>query len=478
MNSMKYDVVVIGGGVIGCAVARELSRYQVKACVVEREEDVCSGTSKANSAIVHGGFDAGPGSLKAKFNILGSQMMEELSKELDFDYKRNGSLVLCFAEEDKPALEALYEKGVKNGVKGMSIISGDEVRKREPNIEDTVVAALDVPSGGIVCPFGLTIALAENACDNGVEFQFLTEVETIEKEAEGYVLKTSKGEIHTACVVNAAGVYSDQIHNFVSEKKLHITARKGDYCLLDKEAGSLVSHTIFQLPTKMGKGVLVSPTVHGNLLTGPTATDIENKEQTATAAEELDSLMSRASLSVKGIPFRQVITSFAGLRAHEDGDDFVIGEISDAPGFFDAAGIESPGLSSAPAIGQWLAEKVAEKLNAKQKEDWNGTRKGIVRPELLSKEERAELIRKNPAYGTIICRCESVSEGEIVDAITRTLGAKSLDGIKRRVRQGMGRCQAGFCTPRTMEILSRELGIRMEEVCKNAPGSEMLTGQK
>lgn len=478
MNSMKYDVVVIGGGVIGCAVARELSRYQVKACVVEREEDVCSGTSKANSAIVHGGFDAEPGSLKAKFNILGSQMMEELSKELDFDYKRNGSLVLCFAEEDKPALEALYEKGVKNGVKGMSIISGDEVRKREPNIEDTVVAALDVPSGGIVCPFGLTIALAENACDNGVEFQFLTEVETIEKEAEGYVLKTSKGEIHTACVVNAAGVYSDQIHNFVSEKKLHITARKGDYCLLDKEAGSLVSHTIFQLPTKMGKGVLVSPTVHGNLLTGPTATDIENKEQTATAAEELDSLMSRASLSVKGIPFRQVITSFAGLRAHEDGDDFVIGEISDAPGFFDAAGIESPGLSSAPAIGQWLAEKVAEKLNAKKKEDWNGTRKGIVRPELLSKEERAELIRKNPAYGTIICRCESVSEGEILDAITRTLGAKSLDGIKRRVRQGMGRCQAGFCTPRTMEILSRELGIRMEEVCKNAPGSEMLTGQK
>ena len=478
MNSMKYDVVVIGGGVIGCAVARELSRYQVKACVVEREEDVCSGTSKANSAIVHGGFDAEPGSLKAKFNILGSQMMEELSKELDFDYKRNGSLVLCFAEEDKPALEALYEKGVKNGVKGMSIISGDEVRKREPNIEDTVVAALDVPSGGIVCPFGLTIALAENACDNGVEFQFLTEVETIEKEAEGYVLKTSKGEIHTACVVNAAGVYSDQIHNFVSEKKLHITARKGDYCLLDKEAGSLVSHTIFQLPTKMGKGVLVSPTVHGNLLTGPTATDIENKEQTATVAEELDSLMSRASLSVKGIPFRQVITSFAGLRAHEDGDDFVIGEISDAPGFFDAAGIESPGLSSAPAIGQWLAQKVAEKLNAKKKEDWNGTRKGIVRPELLSKEERAELIRKNPAYGTIICRCESVSEGEIVDAITRTLGAKSLDGIKRRVRQGMGRCQAGFCTPRTMEILSRELGIRMEEVCKNAPGSEMLTGQK
>ncbi len=478
MNGMKYDVVVIGSGVIGCAVARELSRYQLKICVLEKEEDVCSGTSKANSAIVHGGFDAEPGTLKAKFNIQGSRMMEDLSKELDFDYKRNGSLVLCFAKEDRPALQALYEKGVKNGVEGMSIIGGDEVRKMEPNIEDTVVAALHVPSGGIVCPFGLTIALAENACDNGVEFRFLTEVEHIEKMEEGYRVKTNQGEIEASCVVNAAGVYADTIHNDVSEKKLHITARKGDYCLLDKEAGNLVGHTIFQLPTKMGKGVLVSPTVHGNLLTGPTATDVEDREQTATAAEELDSLMSRAALSVKGIPFRQLITSFAGLRAHEDGDDFVIGEAEDAPGFFDAAGIESPGLSSAPAIGQWLAEKVAEKLNAAKKEDWNGNRKGIVRPELLSKEERAELIRKNPAYGTIICRCEGVSEGEIVDAITRTLGAKSLDGIKRRVRQGMGRCQAGFCTPRTMEILARELGIRMEAVCKNAPGSEMLKGQK
>lgn len=223
---MKYDVVVIGGGVIGCAVARELSRYQLKTCVVEREEDVCSGTSKANSAIVHGGFDAEPGTLKAKFNILGSRMMEDLSKELDFDYKRNGSLVLCFAEEDKPALQALYEKGVQNGVEGMSIISGDEVRKMEPNIEDTVVAALNVPSGGIVCPFGLTIALAENACDNGIEFRFLTEVENIEKTAGGYLVKTNQGEIETACVVNAAGVYADTIHNYVSREEASYHSKK------------------------------------------------------------------------------------------------------------------------------------------------------------------------------------------------------------------------------------------------------------
>ena len=478
MSGINYDVVVIGGGVIGCAVARELSRFQLKTCVLERDEDVCSGTSKANSAIVHGGFDAEPGSLKARFNVEGNRMMGQLAEELDFDFKRNGSLVLCFAEEDRPALQKLYDKGIANGVEGMSIISGDEVRSLEPNVEDTVVAALQVPSGGIVCPFGLTIALAENACENGVEFRFFTEVQNIGKTEDGYVLETSKGQITAKYVVNAAGVYADKFHNMVSEKKIHITARKGDYCLLDKEAGGIVTRTIFQLPTKMGKGVLVTPTVHGNLLTGPTATDVEDKEKTATTAEDLDSLMGRASLSVKDIPFRQVITSFAGLRAHEDGDDFIIGEAEDAEGFFDAAGIESPGLSSAPAIGVYLAELIAEKAGAGKKADWNGRRKGIVRPEFLSKEERAELIRQNPSYGTIICRCEGVSEGEIVDAITRTLGAKSLDGVKRRVRQGMGRCQAGFCTPRTMEILSRELGIPMEEICKNAPGSEMLTGQK
>ena len=258
MKKMDYDVVVIGGGVVGCSIARELSRYDLHTCVIEREEDVCSGTSKANSAIVHAGFDAHPGSLKARFNVEGNQMMGDLAKELDFDFKQNGSLVLCFHEEDMPALKDLYEKGVENGVKDLAIISGDEVRKMEPNTPDTVVAALYAPTGGIVCPFGLTIAMAENACDNGVEFRFLTAVESVEAVEGGYTVKTSKGEISSRYVVNAAGVYADEIHNMVSAKKLHITARKGDYCLLDKEAGSLVSHTIFQLPGKMGKGVLVT----------------------------------------------------------------------------------------------------------------------------------------------------------------------------------------------------------------------------
>lgn len=478
MNEQNYDVVVIGGGAVGCAAARYLSQYNLHTCLVERDEDVCSGTSKANSAIVHAGYDAEPGSRKARFNVEGNAMMDALAQQLDFDFKRNGSLILCFEEEGKPALQKLYDKGVANGVPALKILTGDEARALEPNLSDSVVAALLAPTGGIVCPFGMTIAMAENAADNGVEFRLLTKVLQLEKATGGYLIKTDQGDLKAKYVVNAAGVYADELHNMVSENKLHITARKGDYCLLDKEAGGIVSHTIFQLPGKMGKGVLVTPTVHGNLLTGPTASDVENKEQTATTAEELAIVTEKAQCSVKNVPFRQVITSFSGLRAHEDGDDFVIGEPADAPGFFDAAGIESPGLSSAPAIGKFLAEQVAAKANATQKADWNGTRKGIVRPELLGMDERAALIQQNPAYGTIICRCEGVSEGEIVDAITRTLGATSLDGIKRRVRQGMGRCQAGFCTPRTMEILSREKGIPMESICKNMPGSEMLTGDK
>lgn len=478
MEEMRYDVAIIGAGVTGCAVARELSKYQLSVCVVERAEDVGSGTTKANSAIVHAGFDAAPGSMKARFNVEGSRMMEGLAEELDFDFRRNGSMVLCFSEEDVPALHRLRAQGEENGVEGLLVITGDKAREMEPNVSEAAVAALYAPSGGIVCPFGITVALAENACDNGVEFCFLTEVGQVVKEEGGYRLETAKGAISARYVVNAAGVYADRFHNMVSGEKIHITARKGDYCLLDKEAGAHVSHTIFQLPGKMGKGVLVSPTVHGNLLVGPTALDVEDKEQTATAAEQLEELTEKSALGVDRIPYRQVITSFSGLRAHEDGDDFIIGEARDAKGFFDAAGIESPGLSSAPAIGAFLAERIAQEAGAGKKESWVGKRKGIVRPGTLGNEGRAELIKQNPAYGNIICRCEGVSEGEIVDAVTRTLGARSLDGIKRRVRQGMGRCQAGFCTPKAMEILARETGMKMEEICKNIPGSEMLTGQK
>ena len=476
MSGLQYDVTIIGGGVTGAAVARELSRYQLKTCLVERTEDVCSGTSKANSAIVHAGYDAATGSIKAAMNVEGNRLMGELSKDLDFSFRRNGSLVLCFSEDDRPALQALYERGIANGVPDLKIISGDEVRAMEPNVTDEVVAALYAPTGGIVCPFGLTIALAENACDNGVEFKFLTEVTNITRIEGGYQLSIKgKEDITTRFVVNAAGVYADVFHNMVSEHKIKIVPRKGDYCLLDQEAGKHVDKTIFQLPGKYGKGILVSPTIHGNLLIGPTATDIEDKEGTYTTAAELAEAMKKSAISVKNIPYRQVITSFSGLRAHEASDEFIIGEA--AEGFFDAAGIESPGLSSAPAIGLHLAKMIAEKAGAKEKTDFIATRKGIPHVSAMPREERAALIKERPDYGTIVCRCENVSEGEIVDSIRRTLGAKSLDGIKRRVRQGMGRCQAGFCTPRTMEILSRETGIPMEEICKNQPGSEMITGE-
>ena len=471
-----YDVIIIGGGVSGAAAARELSRYEADVCVLEKEEDVCCGTSKANSAIVHAGYDAVPGSLMAKLNVKGNAMMEQLSKDLDFPFQRIGSLVICLREEDMPGLQELYERGIANGVPDLKIIGREEVLAMEPNVTDEVYAALYAPSAGIVCPFNLNIALAENACENGVEFRFNTEVEEITKTEEGYELRTDQGIFSAKCVVNAAGVYADRFHNMVSGTKIHITPRRGDYCLLDKSAGEHVSHTIFSLPTKYGKGVLVSPTVHGNLLVGPTAIDIEDKEGTNTTREGLDEVISKAGQNVKNLPMRQVITSFAGLRAHEDGAEFLIGELPDAPGFIDCAGIESPGLTSCPAIGEMVAEIVKEKLGLREKEHFIGTRKGILDPDTLTKEERAELIKKEPAYGNIICRCEMVTEGEIIDAIRRPLGAKSLDGVKRRTRAGMGRCQAGFCSPRSMEILARELGVGMSEITKTGGDSKIVVG--
>ncbi len=471
-----YDVIIIGAGVSGAATARELSRYKVNACVIEKEEDVCCGTSKANSAIVHAGYDAATGSLMAKLNVRGNQMMEQLAKDLDFPFKKNGSLVVCLHEEDMPNLQALYDRGVANGVKDLRILNREELRAMEPNISDDAYAALYAPTAGIVCPFNLNIAMAENACVNGVEFKFDTEVTGLHPIEGGWAIETNQGTFETKYVVNAAGVYADKLHNMVSAKKIHITPRRGDYCLLDKTAGNLVSKTIFALPGKFGKGILVAPTVHGNLILGPTAIDIEDKEGTNTTREGLDQVIAKCGMNVKNIPMRSVITSFAGLRAHEDGHEFLIGELEDAPGFIDCAGIESPGLTSSPAIGEMVAEILREKLNLEKNENFVATRKGVLDPDSLSKEERIELIRKNPAYGNIICRCEMITEGEILDAIHRPLGAKSLDGVKRRTRAGMGRCQAGFCSPRTMEILARERHVSMFDITKSGGDSKIVVG--
>ncbi len=471
-----YDVMIIGAGVIGSAIARELSRLKLNICVLEKEEDVCVGTSKANSGIAHAGFDAKPGSLKAKLNVAGSKRMEELSKELDFPYKRNGSVVLCFKEEEEGKLEELLEQGRQNGVEGLTIVRGEEMKVLEPNISPEVTALLYAPTGGIVCPFGLTIALAENANVNGVKFQFNTEVTNIIPNGEGYQIETSNGTYETRTIVNAAGVYGDVFHNMVSDKKLHITPRKGEYCLLDKKAGNFVSKTLFQLPTKLGKGVLITPTVHGNLLIGPNAQDITEKEGINTTREGIGEILEKAKLSSAKIPANQVITSFAGLRAHEDGGEFVIGPAEDAEGFFDAVGIESPGLTSAPAIGEMVAGLIAEYLKAEKKVNFIATRKGIPNVAHSTPEEIQRLIQEKPEYANVICRCETITEGEILDAIHRPLGAKSLDGVKRRTRAGMGRCQAGFCTPKTVEILAREWNLDPMEITKSGGNSKLLTG--
>ncbi len=471
----QFDVIIIGAGVTGCSIARYLSRYKARILVLEKEEDVCSGTSKANSGIVHAGFDAPPGTMMARMNVKGCQMIKELASSLGIIYKNNGSMVLCFDETELSKLQELYERGLANGVEGLQILTGEEARLKEPAISSEVEAALWAPSAGIVCPFSLTIAMAENAAENGAEFKFLEEVTKISRNDSRFIVTTTANCYETKCIVNAAGVYADGIHNMISEDKITITPRRGEYVLMDKEVGDLVSATVFQLPGKLGKGVLVTPTAHGNLLVGPNAQDIEDKEDTETTQAGMDDVKQRALLSVPNIPYNKTITSFSGLRAHAETGDFIINEVCD--GFYDAAGIESPGLTSAPAIGEYLSDLIAEKYGYQKKTDFVSVRKGFTEVAKLPKKERAKLIAERPEYGRIVCRCENISEGEIIDAIRRIPGAKSMDGIKRRVRQGMGRCQAGFCTPKAMEILSRELDEPMEKITKNRPGSELLKAE-
>ena len=471
-----YDVIIIGAGVTGCAIARELSKQERKILVIDKNSDVCEGTSKANSGIVHSGFDAAPGSLKAEMNLRGNQMMQELSEKLDFPYRNNGSLVLLKKDEDRSGLEKLLERGKQNGVQGLRIVGQDELHSMEPNINPAVIAALYAPTGGIVCPFNLTIALAENAAANGAEFCLGAAVRSVSHEDCGYKVSTEKGDFSSKYVINAAGVYADRIHAMVSSVPMHITAVRGQYCLFDKEAGGYVKHTLFQLPSAKGKGVLITPTVHGNLLAGPTAENTDDREGVSTTAAGLREVLDTGSLSIDTMPVRKIITSFAGLRAHEAGGDFIIKEAEDAKGFLDAAGIESPGLTAAPAIGEYVADLMQKIDPVSNKTDFIDRRQGIPCMALASDEERQKLIEKDPAFANVICRCEMVTEGEILQAIHRPLGATTLDGVKRRTRAGMGRCQAGFCSPKVLGILSRELDIPADEITKCGGSSNILDG--
>ena len=471
------DIIIIGGGVIGCAIARELSRFSADILLLEKGNDVSVGTSKANSGIVHGGHDAYPNSKKAYYNVKGNAMFDQLSKELDFPFRRNGSMVLCFDEDLKCGLNDLLARGEQNGVKGLYIVDGDQARKMEPHLSPNVVAALVIPSGGIVSPYEMTVAYAENACTNGVEFRFLSEVTGLSKQDGIFTVTCADGYSEQAkVVINAAGLYADEINNILCERKYHTQPRKGDYVLMDKSCGYLADHTLFQQPTKMGKGILVTPTCHGNILVGPTATDRDDKDDVNTTIEELGEAFAKALVSVPTLNKRNIITQFSGLRAHIPENDFVVEE-SEVECFYNLIGIESPGLSAAPAIAVDVATWVSEKLGLKLDPDFVATRKGIPQFSHLSNVDRQKLIDQNPLYGNIVCRCEVVTEGEIVESIRRKPGAVDLDGVKRRTRAGMGRCQAGFCTPRIMQIIARELNIPLEDVTKRGGESRVVFGR-
>lgn len=471
---MNYDVAVVGAGVIGSLIARELSRYSIKIALVEKCNDMAMGTSKANSAIVHAGFDAKPGSLKAKLNVKGTELMPELCKTLGVPFKPVGSLVVAFSDEEVETLGELLERGKENGVPGLEIYDREKLREAEPFISDDAKAALWAPSAGIVCPYELTIAATENAVVNGTDFIRNFEVDKIDYDGSEFIIHSKEQEIKARYIINAAGVYCDEIAAMIGDTSIHTTPRKGEYMLCDKSVGHLAKHTIFQCPSKMGKGILVTPTVDGNLLLGPSAIDIEDKNDVTTCAETLGDVLTIAKKSVPCLTTREVITSFAGLRAHCDRNDFIIEPSSENPCFINVAGIESPGLSSTPAIALYVKDILLGMLDTEEKTDFNPVREEPVRFRHMNNEERKALIEKNPAYGRIICRCETITEGEILDAINAPAGARDVDGVKRRTRAGMGRCQGGFCGSKVVELLARELGVEINEITKFGGNSRIL----
>ncbi|MBQ7572989.1 MAG: NAD(P)/FAD-dependent oxidoreductase [Clostridia bacterium] len=471
-----YDVVIIGAGVVGSMMARLLSAFELSVCVLEKENDVSNGATKANSGIVHAGFDAAEGTLKAKLNVRGSQMMPKICKELGVDYKNNGSLVIGFCDEDKNTLLQLFQRGQKNGVKGLEILDRDALFKKEPNVSHNAICALWAPTGAIVSPYELAIAAMGNAMDNGVRLKLDFEVKSIKKECEAYSISSDEETVLARYVINAAGVFADKVAKMIGDNSFKIHARRGEYVLLDSECGNTVSHTIFTTPTKMGKGILVSPTVHNNLLLGPTSEDIEDKEDKSTTQKGLFNVIMSAEKSVDNIPRNKTITSFCGLRAVGDTGDFIIN--SPVKGFINLAGIESPGLSASPAIAEYALTMLKNQgLATVKKSSFNPIRKSAHYFKYASMEEKNEIIKKDSAFGRIICRCETVTEGEILYAIRTNPKPRDLDGIKRRTRAQMGRCQGGFCSPYITEILARELNIPVEKVTKCGGKSIINTGK-
>ncbi len=467
-----YDVAIIGSGIVGAACAYRLSRFNLKTVVIEKNNDVCCGTTKANSAIIHAGYDPKPNTLMARLNVEGSKMTQEICEKLDIPYKQIGSLVAAFSEEEAKTIEELYQRGVKNGVQGVKVIGKDELKKLEPNISDEAVCALYAPTAAIVNPWEYGLAMAETAVRNGTEIMLEAEVTGIDKKENSWNIHTAKGDIEAEYVINAAGVNSDDIHNMVAEETFRILPSAGEYYLLDKSEGTRVSHIVFQCPNKEGKGTLVAPTVHGNLIVGPNSVS-GDKEDISTKTASLDFIRETALKSVPSIAFRENIRNFTGIRANSTINDFII-EFA-AEHFLDLAGIKSPGLSAAPAIAKMAEEMLIENgLEAVEKENFIDKRTHIVFKH-LSAPVKNQVIYQNPAYGRVICRCETITEGEIIAALNSPIPPVSLDGIKRRAGSGMGRCQGGFCGPKILEIMAKFKNTDYENILQDNTGSYILT---
>ncbi len=471
-----YDVIIIGCGVVGAACAYSLSKYDLKVAILERSNDVANGTSKANSAIIHAGYDPLPGTLMAKLNVRGAAMAEDICNKLDVPYKKCGSFVLAFDEEDVKHIKSLCARGEENEVPGICILSADEALAMEPQLSNEVKGALYAPSAGIICPWEYALAMAETAVRNGTELHLETCVTGIEYSEGIYSLTTEKGKFKSRYVIDAAGLSAGEIHSMLEEPGYAVIPTRGQYYLLDKSEGGRVSHVIFQCPNEKGKGVLVSPTVHGNLIVGPDAEPV-NGNDTSVTAKALEMIADAARRSVPGVDFRQSIRNFAGVRANTKKDDFIIEESRRFPGFIYLAGIKSPGLTAAPAIGEYAAGMLLRSgLRLSPKPEHIDSRKRIRFKE-LSDSEKNELISRDSSYGRVICRCETITEGEIRAALRSPIPPVSINGVKRRCGAGMGRCQGGFCSPRVHELISRELNIPFAEVCLEERGSRILAGK-
>ena len=451
-----YDAVIIGAGITGTMLAKDLSRYQLKTAVLDRENDIADEATMANSAIVHTGYDPADGTLKAELNVRGARMYEQLCRDLGCKYQVNGAYIAATSSEEEAHLEILADRAERRNIP-YEWLSGDEARKEEPNLNDSVTKVLSFPTTANIYPWEVAIACAQVAVNNGTELHLNSEVTSIDRTDQGYVVHTKDHDYETKVVINAAGVSADQICAMVSKPSFRMTPKKGEYFVIDNDV-HYVKHTVFPVPSSKGKGVLAVPTVYGNTLIGPNSTYVENTVDTGSTFQGLDYVREHILRVMRTAPLNKSIRNFAGLRPSSSSSDFIIEEPEDAKHFINVASIESPGLASAPAISEYVIEHfVSHMLDLKENPDARMTRKRPLVMAELTPEERAEKIRENPMYGRIICRCEQISEGEIVDCIHVVCGATTVKGVKKRVRPGMGRCQGGFCEPRVVEILAREI---------------------